>query len=102
MQEEKIRQAVYAAIDEANQLRPPAGRLEKSEDAVLLGEGAKLDSLGVVNLIVATEMNLDEALGISLDLADERAMAQAENPYRTVGAFMRYISGLLQEKVNGG
>ena len=100
MQEEKIRRAVYAAIDEVNQLRPLAERLEKSEQAVLLGVGSRLDSLSVVNLIVATEMNLEEAFGVSLDLADERAMAQAESPYRTVGAFITYISGLVQEKVH--
>lgn len=101
MDRERITQAIYAAIDEINMLRPQAERLEKSDDTVLLGMSGKLDSLGLVNFIVATEMNLEEAFGVSLNLADDKAMSQEKSPFRTVGTLSDYIAGLLEEKLNG-
>ncbi len=101
MDRERITQVIYAAIDEINQLRPQAERLEKSNDTVLLGISGKLDSLGLVNFIVATEMNLEEAFGVSLNLADDKAMSQEKSPFRTVGTLGDYIAGLLEEKLNG-
>jgi acyl carrier protein len=99
MDKEKITGAIYAAIDEVNQLRPKDQRLAKSSDTVLLGKSGQLDSLGVVNFIVATEMNIEEEFGISVNLADDKAMSQENSPFRTVGTFADYISNILAEKI---
>lgn len=101
MEHEKIMQALYTAIDEVNQFRAPDDRLEKSEDTVLLGRGGRLDSLAVVNFIVATEMNLEEEFGVSLNLADDKAMSLENSPFRTLGTLAGYIAHLLEEKLDG-
>ena len=42
---------IFAAVDEVNQQLRRAQRLEKSPATVISGEGGRLDSLGLVNLI---------------------------------------------------
>ena len=95
---EKVIQAIFDAIDEINeQYAEEQQRLTKLADTVLFGESGKLDSLGLVNLIVATEQRLEELFDVSLTLADEKAMSQKNSPFRTVGTLAEYISKLLEE-----
>ena len=94
---EKVIQAIFDAIDEINEQYPEEQRLTKSADTVLFGESGKLDSLGLVNLVVATEQRLEEIFDVSLTLADEKAMSQKNSPFRTVGTLAEYISNLLKE-----
>ena len=84
-------------IDGMNTELPDEARLEKSADAVLLGESGRLDSLNLVNLIVATEQKIEEELGVTISLADERAMSQESSPFSTLGNLVDYISLLLSE-----
>lgn len=69
-QRERITRAVYDAIDEINEQLPRARRLGKSTEAALLGPGGRLDSLGVVSLIAATQQKIEEALCVRFTLAD--------------------------------
>ena len=60
---DKVIQALFKAMDDVNQLLPKKEQLEKSEETVLSGESGKLDSLGLVNLIVAAERKIEEDFG---------------------------------------
>lgn len=93
-------QTIFQAIDEINMQRSPDKRLDKSIDTVLHGRASKLDSLGLVNLILITEENVEALLGVKINLADERASSQENNPYRTVGSLSRYIAQLVIEASN--
>ncbi len=53
-------------------------------DTVLVGKDAVLDSLGVVSLIVEVEQRLEGEHGISVTLANDKAMSQRNSPFRTV------------------
>ena len=66
----------------------------------LFGGNSKLDSLGLVNLIVAVEQNIEDEFDITITLADERSMSQKHSPFRTVGSLVDYIEMLLKEKLN--
>lgn len=92
---------LYEAIDEVNKLLPQEQQLERSMDTVLFGGSGKLDSLGLVTFIVAAEQKVAETLGISVTLADEKAMSQKNSPFRTVGSLTEYISMLMAEQKNG-
>jgi len=85
-------QAIFRAIDTVNQARPPAQRLRKAADAVLLGPESPLDSLGLVNLVVAVEEEMAEEFGVTVNLADERMRSQTNSPLRTVQALAGYIA----------
>jgi acyl carrier protein len=99
MDTEKITQAIFDAIDEINEQLSDEQKLIKSPDLVLYGDAGTLDSIGLVNLTVATEQRLEEIFEISLTLADEKAMSQRNSPFRTVETLTLYISKLLAERV---
>jgi D-alanine--poly(phosphoribitol) ligase subunit 2 len=96
-EKETIIQTIYGVVDEINLQQPDNGQLEKSLDTVLFGQNGKLDSLGLVNFVVAAEQNIEEALGVSVSVSDERAMSQKNSPFRTIGTLIDYICILLTE-----
>jgi len=97
----KIVGAIFRAIEEINQQLPELRKLEKSVNTPLLGKSAKLDSIGLVNLIVTTEQNIEEEFGVAITLADEKAMSQKNSPFRTIETLTNYITVLLTENGNG-
>ncbi len=94
---EKIIQVIFDAIDELNAQRPDETPLEKSAGTVLFGKSGSLDSLGLVNLIVAVEQGVEETFGASVTLADEKAMSQKNSPFRNVSSLAEYVDVLLSE-----
>ena len=96
----KILQLIYEAIDVLNEQLPDEEQLEKSSDTKLFGSGSKLDSLGLINLVVAVEQNIEDEFDVTITLADERAMSQETSPFRTVGTLADYIEMLLEEKLD--
>ena len=98
-QNEKITQLIFDALDEINAQLPEEQQLEKSLTTSLYGEKGKLDSLGLVNLIVAVEQKLQDELGLTITLATERAMSQKNSPFRSVQSLLNYITLLLEENV---
>ena len=95
---EKIFNIIYSAIDEINEQLPKSRNLAKTPQETLFGEGGKLDSLGLVNLIVSVEGFLDDELGESITIADEKAMSLRNSPFRTVQTLADYIQNILSEK----
>lgn len=83
--------AIYEAIDELNpQLE--GVNLERSEDTILFGEGAALDSLNLVNLVMMVEQNIMMETGAEVLLASEAAMSRKRSPYRSVKALADYAA----------
>lgn len=98
---ERLTQAVFRAVEQVNRARPPQRRLVRSLTSVLIGSESVVDSLGLVNLIVAVEEQIEDEFGIAITLADERARARAENPLATLGSLVRYLEELMAERVHG-
>ena len=97
---EKILQLIYEVIDIINTQLPIEDNIEKHDTTVLFGSGSKLDSIGLINLIVAVEQNIEDEFDVTITLADERAMSQETSPFRNVGTLTDYIEILLGEKLN--
>jgi acyl carrier protein len=95
---EKIVECLYAAVDETNRSRSGAVALAKSSDAPLYGSSSELDSLGLVNFIVAAEQKIEQAFGTSIVLADDRALSHEPSPFGSIQALADYIEVLLSEK----
>lgn len=91
---------VYQAVDELNEMLLPEQRLEKIPETILLGDGAKLDSMAVVSFIVALEEKINDTFAEELTLADEGALLVETTPFRTIGAVIKYLNNIL--KVNHG
>ncbi len=68
-----------------------------TEDTVLVGNDAVLDSLGVVSLIVEVEQRLESEHSISVVLANDKAMSQRNSPFRTVGVLTDHVLAMAHE-----
>lgn len=97
----RVQKTVFEAIDDVNGLLLPAQRLSKSVETFLTGNDSVLDSLGLVNLIVATERKVEEEFGVGITLVSQESMSRPESPFRSVGALAEYVQSLLEKKVNG-
>jgi acyl carrier protein len=68
-----------------------------TEETVLVGADAILDSLGVVSLIVEIEQRLEGHHGILVTLANDKAMSQRNSPFRTVGVITDHVLEMAKE-----
>jgi D-alanine--poly(phosphoribitol) ligase subunit 2 len=68
-------------------------------ETVLFGNQGILDSLGLVNLVVAVEQAIEDHFSVSISLADSRAMSQSRSPFRTIGSLADYAKSLIQEEI---
>jgi acyl carrier protein len=98
---DKIIQAIFGAINDINQQMPKDERLVKSPETRLYGEDGPLDSLGLVNLIVATEQHLENFCGISISLAEEHVLDEHDNRFKTVAAMADFIEFVYGESLSG-
>jgi acyl carrier protein len=95
---DKVLSAIFEIIDDLNPQLPEEMQLAKTPDTVLFGSGGKLDSLGLVNLVVAVEQKMQSEFDQPISITDERAMSQKNSPFRTVQTLAEYISTLLEEQ----
>ncbi len=97
---QQVEQVLFDSIDEINTQLPQAQQVEKALDTPLFGRDGVLDSLALVNLIVAVEQKLQERLNVAVTLADEKAMSQKNSPFKTVASLAGYIVQLISEETN--
>jgi acyl carrier protein len=97
----RVEQAVMMVVERLNDELPDTQKLDISLSTVLFGKEGKLDSLGLVRLIVATEEQIEEEFGVPISLADEHAMSQEQSPFATLSSLVDYINLRLSEQ-NGG
>src|SRR6266480_3850227 len=97
---ESILAATYRAVDCMNAELPPDRQLSKAPDTRLLGSQSVLDSLHLVSLLITIEREIEDTIGVTLTLADERALSMKESPFRTIESLASYIEVLISEAQN--
>lgn len=97
MNQQNVLAAVLEAVTELNEQLDPEHKLEPNAETRLLGRSSKLDSFGLVNLIILVEEKLNDKFDRSITLADERAMSQEHSPFRSVQSLADYAYNLLSE-----
>ncbi len=93
---EDIYQVIYSVIDNNKELIYNEKNIDKN--TVLYGDNSLFDSLGFINFIVAVEDELFSNYNCKITLADERAMAEKNNPFGTVELLTEYILKIVAEK----
>ena len=92
---------LYRVVDELNLLRPAHEHLSKDMEAPLAGDGGRLDSAGLINLIAVTEQKAAAELGRPILLTDEDTLSQIHQVFRNLGTLADHIHLRLNGK-NGG
>jgi acyl carrier protein len=98
---ENIVAAIYRAVDWINGELPPDRQLIKVPGTRLLGSESVLDSMHLVSLIIAIEREVEDTFGVTLTLADERALSMKESPFRSIQSLADYIGMLITDARKG-
>jgi acyl carrier protein len=99
---EQITGSLLRAVEELNQERSAEEKIPLSPDTTLFGKMGHLDSLGLVNLVLMAERNIQEDFGCAITLADERALSEEKSPFLTINSMASYVNKLLAERGKAG
>jgi acyl carrier protein len=91
MQQNDILTLVYRCIDEINRQLPPGGKLDKGLDTPLLGDGSKLDSLSLINFIVAFEEELEQTHRVRYNFLEESFLSNPSGPLNGVRSLVEFV-----------
>ena len=69
--------------------------ISEGEQTRLFGGNGQLDALALVSLIVNIEEAIETELGVSLILADEKAMSRRTSPFSRISNLIDYIEELI-------
>jgi acyl carrier protein len=97
-----VRELVLTSLREAQATRAELSDVNYDDNTPLIGRGTVIDSLGLVQLIVDVEQRVQDDLGLTITVADDRAMSQRNSPFRTVGALSDYVQVLVEEQRTNG
>ena len=84
-----ILQAIYRAVSTANEALEVDNQLFAEENQLIIGKGAKLDSLGFVSLLVAVEGAVSEMLGDCPSLVEN--LSDPNSGVHTLGELADFI-----------
>lgn len=91
----EIIEIIFKSVEEVNQQHDT--EILKDLNAKLFGKESNLDSLGLVNLIVLLEENINNEFDVSISIADEKAMSQKNSPFQSLDTLAQYIMELVNE-----
>lgn len=96
-----ILDCIYAAVDEANGERDGKPPIAKTPETSIHGDASGLDSLGLINFVVAVEENVERSFGRPIMLADDRALSRDPSPFDSIAELGAYVEELLEEDQEG-
>jgi acyl carrier protein len=97
---EKISKVIFNSIEELNSNQDETIIVNEGLQTVLYGKDSRLDSIGLVNLIVLVENNIEDEFGTSLSLTSEKALSQKRSPFHTIESLTEFIFLQLKEAEN--
>jgi hypothetical protein len=88
------KETILALVIEAVRDNVPPERTTETAsldaDSILFGPGGLLDSLALVNVVLDVEEGIRTRWGVTIALADEKAMSQSRSPFRRAGGLADY------------
>jgi acyl carrier protein len=96
---DRVVQCIYQVLDEFNQELPAGLKLAAAPDTLLYGENGQLDSINLVHLIVAVEEKIEHEFGVTITLADDRALSMRNSPFAAVSSLSAYVTSLVDPEV---
>ncbi len=88
---EEIVQLLLGVVKETNLLRGKKDQLPLTPDLQLVGVESSLDSLGLLNLIVAIENALQQEFSQSISLSDLSDLGDTNGPFRSLQSLAEHV-----------
>jgi len=99
--EKKHLHIIETAIHDLNNRKAEdEDKISVAPDTVLLDIDSAIDSLDLINIIVAIEENVKTEYGRSIVLVNERSMSSQNHPFRTISSLAVYLGELLSENAS--
>lgn len=98
MTKQRVESVIIQSLEELNDVLDDKIIGPVDSGTWIFGRKGALDSMGLVTLITDLEEKLEQEFGVSLILADDRAMSQEKSPFHSVGSLAEYISVLINEQ----
>lgn len=95
---DKVYKCIIKTIEEFNEELDKKVDISKGRETELFSGNSVLDSLGLVNLIVAIEENLAEEFDTNITITSEKAMSRRVSPFLNVGTLTDYVTEILKEE----
>jgi acyl carrier protein len=89
---------IFRSLAALNAERADDAKIKASSATPLFGVDSEIDSLEFVSVITDVETALNVDHGLSIALADDRALSRAQSPYDTVATLRDYILELLEAR----
>ena len=100
--EQKHLQIISSAIQDLNSRKgEDEDEIGLTPDTVLLGTDSAIDSIDLINIIVAIEEKVKMEYGQIIVLVNERSMSSQNHPFRTISSLAVYLGELLSENEVG-
>tara|TARA_Y100001958_G_C20752118_1_gene235963 strand:+ start:69 stop:359 length:291 start_codon:yes stop_codon:yes gene_type:complete len=93
--EEKILAAVYKTIDNMNDQL--GLKIEKSYETVIIGQGSKLDSLGVFTFVTDLEDQIENDFNQSISLINDDFLNGNTEHLENVNQLQKYLLPILEK-----
>ena len=93
-----VTQVLYSSIEKLNETLDSSEKILKSLEEPLIGENSKLDSMGLISLIVQVEEDIEEKLQKIVTLADEKALSRKNSPYKNISSLVDFICDIISEE----
>jgi hypothetical protein len=94
---EAVERLTLDILQRMNEDLPAEDRVPLEPEAVIMGEGGLLDSLGIANFIVGMEEAIEQGFKRSVPLSDQDLADLFEEPSITVRSFAQ----LVLDRLNG-
>ena len=94
---ETIKDVIFSAAKSFNTTQDPNSQIVLDEATVLIGQGAAIDSMGLVSLLIEIEQQLQEKLQLSVNFTSEKAMAARVSPFRRIRTVIEFICDKLPD-----
>jgi hypothetical protein len=96
----KILHAILNAVDEVNEQLPADRRIPRDVATALVGFDGCLDSLALVNLILAAEQKITETLGVLVILTDQEDLFEPGGPCSSVERLTNHVASMIERGSN--
>ncbi len=88
---------LFEASDKLTTELYPELKLEKSPETPLIGKGAILDSIGLIDFLTLVEEIVQTKTGVSIRILSEKAMSYTQSPLKDFSTLARYVETLIAE-----
>lgn len=95
MEKGKIKELIKISLDELKDTNDMD--FELTEETVLLGENAVMDSFDFVSFVATLEEKIADEFNKSVTLVSEKAFSKKYSPFKTMDRIADYVIELLNE-----